>query len=338
MIWQPGKTLQGGRYEIKQVLGAGRLSVTYLAQVLKGEQQGDWVVIKAPNDEAMQRSDFDKLQPIFVREAFKLARCRHPHIVQAEEPFQEDGIWCIPMEYIAGTTLDRRDRRILSEAEALKYVQQIGAALQVVHENGLFHRDVTPANIMLRTRNGESEAVLIDFGLSREFDYELTQTRTEEITPGFTPLELYSRNAERGAFTDVYSLGATLYNLLTGKIPPSAEDRKLSNAPIDFQGVSRPVRQAIEWAMALEGGDRPQSVQEWLNTLNPENRIENNNSPVVSPEPPTSQQKINWITISAIVTAIAAILTALAAPKLIEKLIDAKFPTASPSPAQTTTP
>lgn len=338
MIWQPGKTLQGDRYAIKQVLGAGRLSVTYLAEILKGEKQGEWVVIKAPNDEAVQRSDFDRLQQAFVDEAFKLFECQHPHIVKAKKPFQEGKIWCIPLEYIAGTTLDKRDRRIFPETEALKYVQQIGAALKVVHDHDLFHRDVTPANIMLRTRNGESEAVLIDFGLAREFDHDLTQTRTEEITPGFTPLELYSRKAERGAFTDIYSLGATLYNLLTGKIPPSAEDRKLSNTPIDFQGISRPVKRSIEWAMALDAGDRPQSVQEWLDTLTPENRVENPSQPVPLPDASANQQKINWITVATIVTAIAALLTSLAAPQLIERLIDEKLPASSPSPTQTTTP
>jgi serine/threonine protein kinase len=87
MIWQPGKTLQGDKYEIKEVLGAGRFSITYRAEILKGEHQGEWVVIKALNDESMQRSDFDRLQQVFVKEAFTLAQCRHPHIVQAEEPF-----------------------------------------------------------------------------------------------------------------------------------------------------------------------------------------------------------------------------------------------------------
>jgi eukaryotic-like serine/threonine-protein kinase len=337
MIWQPGKKLQGDRYEIKEVLGAGRFSATYRAEILQGEQQGEWIVIKAPNDESMQRSDFDRLQHVFVRETFKLVKCRHPHIVQAEEPFQEDGIWCIPMKYIAGTTLDKRDRRLLPEAEAVKYIRQIGAALQVVHDHDLLHRDVTPANIMLRTRNGESEAVLIDFGLAREFDHDLTQTRTEEITPGYTPLELYSRNAKRGAFTDIYSLGATLYNLLTGKIPPSAEDRKLLNARIDFQGISRPMKQAIEWALELEPSDRPQSVQEWLEALEQTPQTPSN-SPVISPvNPPdssTRQQKINWATFWAAAGVIVAALGLV-----IQQCASSNSPPpSSPSPAQTTTP
>jgi eukaryotic-like serine/threonine-protein kinase len=181
MVWAAGQKL-GDRYTIREVLGQGRWSVTYRAE----DRQGQSVVIKAANDEAIASSEFDRLQQVFVREAFKLAKCRHPHIVRAEEPFQVDGVWCIPMEYIAGTTLARRDRPVLPEAEAVKYIRQIGEALTVVHEQQLLHRDVNPANIMLRIRNGESEAVLIDFGLARDFDRDLTQTRTEEFTPGYT--------------------------------------------------------------------------------------------------------------------------------------------------------
>jgi eukaryotic-like serine/threonine-protein kinase len=165
MIWKPKQKLQKG-FEIQEVLGAGRLSVTYLAKTATGEL----IVIKAPNDEAMQRADFDRLQEVFVQEAFKLARCRHPHIVRSQEPLIENGIRFIPMEYIAGTTLDKRDRPILPEAEAIEYVRQIGEALEVVHREKLLHRDVKPANIMLRIRDGKSEAVLIDFGLARSFD------------------------------------------------------------------------------------------------------------------------------------------------------------------------
>ena len=321
MVWAAGQKL-GDRYTIRDVLGRGRWSITYRAE----DRLGQSVVIKAVNREAIAPSELDRLQQVFVREAFKLAKCRHPYIVRAEEPFQADGVWCIPMEYIAGTTLARRDRRVLPEAEAVKYVRQVGEALQVVHEHGLLHRDVTPANIMLRIRNGESEAVLIDFGLARDFDHDLTLTRTEEITPGFTPLELYSRNGERGAYTDIYSLGATLYELMTGKVPPNADVRKLSNAPLVFpDSMSKPIRQATKWAMELERKDRPQSVKEWLDSLG--GAIASQSVYQVSSQPPLQKQR-NIGEIGSLLGGIAAIIAVIVTIVTLFK--------PSPNPTQTT--
>jgi eukaryotic-like serine/threonine-protein kinase len=286
MIWQPGRQLQKGEYTIQEILSVGHLNVTYLARTPDGQT----VVIKAPNDEAMQQADFDRLQQVFVQEAFKLAKCQHPHIVQAEAPFQEDGIWCIPMEYIAGFTLEKRDRPILPEAEALRYIWQIGDALGVVHQAELLHRNINPANILIRTRNGEAEAVLIDFGLARKFDQDFTQTRSEEITPGYTPLELYSSQADRGAYTDLYSLGATLYNLLTGNQPPAADERKLEGLPVYFpDSISSTTRQAIESAMQLKATDRPASVALWLQSLNLSSDLRSFNPPSPDPASPDLQ-------------------------------------------------
>ncbi|MFM9156653.1 MAG: serine/threonine protein kinase, partial [Dolichospermum sp.] len=123
------------------------------------------------------------------------------------------------MEYIDGEDLGSfvENQGVLSETEALRYIQQIGSALTVVHDNGLLHRDIKPQNIMLRS--GKSEAVLIDFGIAREFSQNLTQTHTQMLADGFAPIEQYDKRAKRGAFTDVYALAATLYSVLTGELP-----------------------------------------------------------------------------------------------------------------------
>ncbi|NEP03141.1 MAG: serine/threonine protein kinase [Symploca sp. SIO2E9] len=266
MAWEPQKQLQGGRYTIKKVIGHGRFALTYLAR----DKNNHTVVIKTPNDEARNSPDFDRLQQVFVQEAFKLARCSHPHIVKAEAPFQEDGVWCIAMEYIDGVDLANRAQPILPEAQALQYIRQIGEALIEIHNHDLLHRDVKPENIMLRA--GKAEAVLIDFGLARGFNHNLTMTRPEEIAGGFAPLELYSQQGTLGSYTDVYSLGATLYQFLTGEKPASAKERKLSDVrlipPKEINPqISNEVNRAILRAMELDAKDRPQSMREWLDSL-----------------------------------------------------------------------
>ncbi len=266
MVWSPGKQLQRGKYTIKRELGRGRIAITYLAT----DREGNPLALKTLNDELRYSSDYDRLEQAFVKEAFKLIRCSHPHIVKVNEPFQVDGVWCIPMEYIAGTNLVTRTQPILPEETALEYIQQIGSALSEVHSHGIVHRDVRPENIMVRS--GEQQAVLIDFGLALDSDSELTQTRTEEIAEGFAPLELYSRGEPKGAYTDIYALGATLYLLLIGETPPNAKDRLLNHVPLRLPQEINPhisdrVNKAIIRAMALKPENRPQSIKEWFELM-----------------------------------------------------------------------
>ncbi|NER83604.1 MAG: serine/threonine protein kinase [Leptolyngbya sp. SIO1D8] len=310
MAWAAGKQLQNGRYTLESVLGQGRFGITYFAR----DRNNTPVVIKIPNKDALMPEEFDRLQVVFVQEAHKLARCRHPHIVKTGEPFKEDGIWCIPMEYIDGTTLDKRAEKQLPEAEALTYVRQIGAALTEVHRNGFLHRDVRPANIMVR--RGKSEAVLIDFGLARAFDHDLTITRTREIATGFAPIELYSRHGDRGAYTDVYALAATLYELLTGVVPTNAADRKAFNAklspPKDYNPrISDSVNKAILRGLTLEGENRPQMVDEWLVALGLPTTQETTQTLPSTPNP--AGQTWNWATIWTAVGSLAAIIALLVA-------------------------
>ncbi|MDZ8081288.1 MAG: serine/threonine-protein kinase [Nostoc sp. DcaGUA01] len=269
MVWAVPKQLQGGKYTLESVLGRGRFGITYLAK----DEKGDRIVVKTLDNQLLNQPDFKRLQERFVQEAFKLAKCKHPHIVRLlEDPFQEDDLWCIAMEYIAGIDLAHRPQNILPEADALQYIQQIGEALTVVHQNNLVHRDVKPANIMIRA--GSKEAVLIDFGLARGIDSKkLSVSNLEtEAEAGFTPPELYSHTIELGAYTDVYSLAATLYNLLTGQIPTSAKERLQNHTPLpepkDLNPqISHNINLGIIRAMDLDSKKRPQSIQAWLDSL-----------------------------------------------------------------------
>ncbi len=264
MAWEKGQQLQNGKYTLEQKIGEGGFGVTYRAK----DHQGKIVVIKTLNNEIKKHPQFSKFQQDFINEAIRLAKCNHPHIVKIYEVIQEDSQWCMVMEYINGEDLATKVEKngILSEQEALQYIQQIGEALTVVHNNGLLHRDIKPHNIMLRS--DRPEAVLIDFGIAREFTPNLTQNHTQFISNGFAPIEQYDFRTKRGCYTDVYALAATLYCLLTGTIPTSATLRALNltlDPPKQFNSkISDRVNNAILKGMEFKPENRPQIIQDWL--------------------------------------------------------------------------
>ncbi|MFM5980378.1 MAG: serine/threonine protein kinase [Sphaerospermopsis kisseleviana] len=271
MVFYPGQALFGGRYIIQRELGQGGIGITYLAK----NQRGELRVIKTLRQEILNRPDLiqhqNKLKQDFRDEGLRLALCRHPHIVEVENVFDEASLPCMVMEYINGEDLGKRitEKGALSEAEALLYIQQIGDALTVVHEKGLLHRDLKPNNIMIRA--GKQEAVLIDFGIARQFVSGEVQQHTQNLTPGYSPPEQYLPDAERGEYIDVYALAATLYALLTGQLPMPAPARlqNFTLKPVkDFNfGISDKVNDGIMKGMALNYKFRPQSIIEWLNLL-----------------------------------------------------------------------
>jgi len=268
MVWTTGQRLQGGKYTIQKKLGSGGFGVTYLAT----DRKGNKAVIKTLKEpEDIDSDEFDKYQQDFVNEALKLAKCSHPHIVQVYECLKESDLWGIVMEYVEGEDLSCLSLP-LPESEALLYIQQIGEALTVVHNNGMLHRDVKPQNIMLRA--GKSEAVLIDFGIAREFTPDVTLTHTAFLTPFYASPEQYNPRAKRGAYMDVYSLAATLYKLLTGQEPEASVSRVMGcplKPPQDInKNISDRVNQAILKGLELNPENRPQSMQEWLNLLLPQ--------------------------------------------------------------------
>lgn len=270
MAWTPGQVLQGGKYTIEHRLGQGGFGITYLAQNKRGHR----VVIKILKDIEPNSPDFDKRQQDFVNQALRLKGCQHPHIVEVYELIKEGHLWGIVMEYIAGETLAHCG--ILSEYEALHYIEQIGEALTLVHQNRLLHRDVKPQNIMVRA--DQSEAVLIDFGIAREFIPDLTLTHTTHLTPTYAPPEQYNSRDRWSPCTDVYALAATLYRLLTGTPPTSSVSRIIGSTLTPPQqlnpSISDAVNGAILQGMDLKPKNRPQSVQEWL-TLLREPRLSN---------------------------------------------------------------
>ncbi len=262
-----GKTLQRGKYTLEQELGRGGFGITFKATHQYLNQS---VVIKTLNESLRQDPEFVKFQRSFQDEARRLALCVHPNIVRVSDFFIEDQLPYMVMDYIPGQTLDMvvLPDHPLPEKTAIHYMRQIGAALQVVHRNNLLHRDVKPQNIILHSRT--QEVVLIDFGIAREFTPGSTQTHTGMVSDGYAPIEQYLSQAPRTPATDVYGLAATLYTLLTAKVPIAAllRDRVPMPAPRDLQPqLSVAVNQAVMRGMAVEARFRPGAIAEWLALL-----------------------------------------------------------------------
>lgn len=179
------------------------------------------------------------------------------------------------MEYIEGENLEEllsQRGSPLQEAEALHYIHQICKALVFIHKKRLLHRDIKPQNIMVR--KATNDAVLIDFGIARDFLPESTQSITVSYTKNYAPPEQRRRTHIPGNYTDIYGLAATLYYLLTKKPPTDSLERQHEDLEEPQKkkinhNISKRVNEAILWGMELDFKKRPQTVEEWLEFLNP---------------------------------------------------------------------
>lgn len=275
MVWMPEQQIFNGYYTIERELGKGGFGITYLVRDPRGELE----VVKTLNSEIRQsQAKYNACAKGFYDEASRLlklydAHRSNPwirHMVKVIHLFKESEIPCFAMEHIDGGTLRNRLKMgVISEADAVRWIEQVGRALELVHREGLLHRDIKPDNIMLRS---DGSAVLIDFGIAREFRPELTaQTHTVMYSNGYSPPEQHDERAQRGPFTDVYALAATLYELLSG-VRPQVSWRRLQKdemQPLQLMnlGVSDRVCEAVMEGLRLDGRLRPQSIGQWLGRL-----------------------------------------------------------------------
>ena len=286
MELKKGSNLNNGKYRILDVLGQGGFGITYLAeQTSLGRKVAvkEFFMREHCNRDAEtshvsvpsvgSREFVEKFRQKFIKEARTIASFNNRNIIRIHDIFEDNGTAYYVMEYLEGKSLKTLvdERGPLTENIALQYIREVADALSAVHSSKMLHLDLKPANIML---NKNGEAVLIDFGISKHYDEDGSQTSSGLIglSDGYAPLEQYKKGgiSSFSPATDIYALGATLYKLLTGKTPPHATDVNDDGLPVLPESISLPVRNAIEAAMQPRRKDRPESVEEFIGMLDRE--------------------------------------------------------------------
>ncbi|MDA1053270.1 MAG: protein kinase [Planctomycetota bacterium] len=203
-----------GRYDVQRVLGAGAMAAVYLAE---DRQLGRQVAIKIPKFESNDQAGMKR----FFREARTMATLRHPHLCPVYDVGEIEGVHYFTMAYIEGGTLADRiaSDGPMSCRRVAVLVAKIASALHAAHQTGTVHRDLKPANVMIDQNN---EPVVMDFGLAGLAEAESNLTRAGEMigTPAYmSPEQITGSLNAVGPASDVYSLGAIMYEMLTGQLP-----------------------------------------------------------------------------------------------------------------------
>ena len=279
---QPGSLLMNGEYEIKSVLGQGGFGITYKgvyrpngAEVAIKElwpeqaaRQGNNVLWSPTITPQQQREQIQS----FLLEAYNQHQCQHPNIAQVYYWLEENNTAYIIMQFIAGNSLFGifKDEGILEEARVKKYFIQVAEALKIIHLKNFQHRDIKPENILI---DGNDNAILIDFGASREFIAGQTKKMTQIVTPGYAPLEQYIEKSQRYPATDFYACCASMYELLTGKLPTEAVNRTSYPDPLIAprqinSNVSELMEKVILMGMKMNIKERFQTADDLIDALN----------------------------------------------------------------------
>jgi len=291
-----GHYLQNRKYQLLHVVGQGGFGITYKG-ILYTEVKGPLGKIKTEvpisikeyffKDYCYRVADtfavnvhsetgkqlFDKFREKLIKEAKILSDVHHPHIVNVLDVFEENNTAYIAMEYIEGHSLKYilEKEGILPEGKVLKYTRQIGQALQFVHEKNILHLDIKPSNILI---DKNDNARLIDFGVSKRYDVEDMETSTTMLTlsKGFASIEQYDNEGTQvfSPRPDIYSLGATMYNLLTGKIPTESilrATRPLKKPSERNPDITPKTEEVILKAMQINPADRFRTIAEMLEML-----------------------------------------------------------------------
>ncbi len=281
-------TLLRNIYRIDAHLGSGGFGKTYLATNVEFEEKvaikeffmkdichrkKNHLTVEVVN--SSNQEQFDKQLSVFKREARRMRRMNNPHIVQVHDIFEENGTAYFVMDYINGKSLGDQLEELNTPFDSTWLLQsilpQMLDALEVVHCLSIWHLDIKPDNIML---DANGNATLIDFGASKQIDPNSgtpgNVASVMLLTLPYAPSELRDGDYSRiGPWTDLYSLGATLYKLATNKKPPqpSVIDAEGPSAFKFLEGTNEDFQRIVQWLMRTRVDRRPRDVQEVKNAL-----------------------------------------------------------------------
>lgn len=286
--------LKNGQYQIIKHIGQGGFGITYMAHCFT-EVSGPMGIIKTQIPVAIKEffiSDycnrnegeshitvstttgnefFIKLKNKFFKEATIISKLKHNNIVSVFDIFEENNTVYMVMPYIEGSSLKEliAQKHIIDENTVLKYASQLCDAVAEIHRNNILHLDIKPSNILIEN---DGTLKLIDFGISKQYDNNHNETSTTPVgrSKGFAPPEQYAGMQQFSPVTDIYAMGATLYNMLTGVVPVESINLFEEDIiPIQKYNpsVSSHVVNAINMAMNPRRNKRPQSVNEFQSLL-----------------------------------------------------------------------
>jgi serine/threonine protein kinase len=280
------RTILKDQYLIGKVLGQGGFGITYLGLDLilhkkvaikeflpsmlatRGEDKTSVVPFSGSQEQFFQQG----LQS-FIGEARSVAHfSRNVNIVNVNNYFEANNTGYMVMDYLEGVPLSGlvvKRGGALPLREAFSILFPILEALGEVHKMGIYHRDISPQNIIITTN---SIPVLIDFGAARQIIGEQSYSLDVVLKHGYSPLEQYTSRGKIGPWSDVYACGATLYYMITGKVPPPSVDRVdkdelVQPSQIDGLRISEELDDALLTALAVRSSDRYQSVDEFKRAL-----------------------------------------------------------------------
>ena len=332
----PG-TILAGKYLVGKVLGQGGFGITYIGwdiplerKVAVKEYYPSGQVSRSPGTrnltwyttEAAEQARRDGMR-MFLKEARKMSRADGiPGVVRVLDLFQENVTAYIVMEFIEGVTLKAK----LQQTGPLPWEQVRELFLSViqtmaqVHKAGLVHRDLSPDNIMLLPNGGVK---ILDLGAAKDLSINSGASSMQVAKSGFSPLEQYTQRGGSGPWTDVYSMAATIYYTLTGKLPPNAIDRldkdTLSWENAALLALPPQALKALQKAMAVQAQNRIQSMDELgaglsaqethpSVTKNPEPKPPESKSTKSAPKDKRKPNKLVWIAAAAVVAAVVGTL------------------------------
>lgn len=271
-------------YVIERKLGHGGFGITYLARetatnravVIKENfprecsQRHTTNLMVGPSS-AEDKGLYEWALTRFLDEAKVLIRLSHPGIVPVLTAFKALGTAYYVMPQVEGREIHKAapSPQEINEAWLRPVLQKLLEALDYLHGEGLLHRDIKPSNILMRA---DTSPLLIDFGTTRSSD--ATHTLTRMGTPGFSPSEQFLARGKNGPWTDLYSLGATCYYLITGEVPQDSMERLAEDELLPLAGrkelrgrFSAEFLSAIDKALRISHKNRWQSAKEWMNHL-----------------------------------------------------------------------